>query len=140
MRRRSRASGETAKTRRGKTVKRRNAPKAVRRRSSSAAGLSDRVAVFKRERDEALEQLSAASKVLNVISSSPGDLKPVFEAILENAVRICDAKFGVLFRYDNETFEAVAHFGVPPAFAEFHRQQGAFQPTAGTPLDRLSRT
>ena len=140
MRRRSKASGEPVKTRRRKILKRRKAAKAVFRRSSSATSQETKFALLARERDEALEQLSAASEVLKVISSSAGDLKPVFAAILENAVRICDAKFGVLFRYDNESFDAVAHFGVPPAFAEFHRNEGAFRPASGTPLDRLLRT
>ena len=89
---------------------------------------------------EALEQQTATSEVLKVISSSPGDLQPVFAIMLENAVRICDAKFGTLSRYDNETFAPVAHYGEPPALAEFHRRQGSFRPDAGTPLDRLLRT
>ena len=93
-----------------------------------------------RERDEALEQLAATSEVLQVISSSPGKLEPVFEAMLANAVRICDAKFGTLYRYDNEAFDPVALFGVTPELAEFHRQHGSFQPPAGTGLDRLLRT
>ena len=94
---------------------------------------------------ESLEQQTATSEVLSVISSSPGELEPVFQAMLENAVRICDAKFGVLWRYDNEAFHPGALFGVPPALAEFVQQQGSFQPAAGTtlagtPLGRLLRT
>jgi GAF domain-containing protein len=93
-----------------------------------------------RELSESLEQQTATSEVLGVISSSPGELEPVFQAMLENAVRICDAKFGVLFQYDNEMFDPVGLFGVPTAHAEFLRQRGAYQPPAGTILDRLLRT
>jgi GAF domain-containing protein len=75
-----------------------------------------------------------------VISSSPGELEPVFQAMLQNAVRICDAKFGVLFRYENETVDPVARFGLPPAFADFLEQRGPFQPTAGTGLHRVLQT
>ena len=89
---------------------------------------------------ESLEQQTATSEVLQVISSSPGELEVVFQAMLENAVQICDAKFGTLFRYDNETFDPVAEFGLPSAYAEFHRHQGSFQPPAGTPLGRVVRT
>ena len=89
---------------------------------------------------EALEQQTATSEVLSTISSSPGELDPVFQTMLENAVRICDAKFGMLYRYDNETFDPVALFGVPPAHAEFVEQRGSFQPPAGTGLDHLVRT
>jgi len=140
MRRRSRAGGEPPKTRRRKTVKRRNAAKTLVRRSSSAVSQEAQVVLLTRERDEALEQLSAASEVLNVISSSPGDLKPVFEAILENAVRICGAKFGILHRYDNEAFRPGALFGLPPALADFLGQRGSFRPPAGGGLDRMWRT
>ena len=89
---------------------------------------------------ESLEQQTATSKVLSVISSSPGELEPVFQVMLENAVRICEAKFGVLFQYDNEMFDPVGLFGVPTTHAEFLRQRGAFQPPAGTILDRLLGT
>ena len=148
MRRRSRAGGEPVKARHHKTVtlKRRNAQKAAVDRSPPA-GHETEVARLTRERDQALEQLSealeqqtATSEVLRVISSSPGKLGPVFQALLEKAVRICDAKFGILFRYDTETFEAVAQFGVPQALTEFLRQRGSFQPPTESPLDRLSRT
>ncbi len=89
---------------------------------------------------ELLERQTATSEVLRVISSSPGELEPVFQAMLANAVRICDAKFGMLYRYDNEAFDPVALFGVPPAHAEFLQRRGSFQPPAGTGLDRLVRT
>ena len=89
---------------------------------------------------EALDQQTATSEVLGVISSSPGELEPVFQSMLENAVRICDAKFGVLFRYDNEFFDPAAMFGVPPTHAEHLLQRGRFQTEAGSSLDRLVRT
>ena len=142
MRRRSRAGGEPVKTRRRKTVtlKRRNAVKAAVRRSSSAADKETKVALFKRERDEALEQLSAASEVLKVISSSPGDLKPVFDTILENATRICEAKFGILCSYDGNLFKYAAARNAPPTFLDYLLQRGSFPPRPGTALDRLLKT
>ncbi len=92
------------------------------------------------ELSEALEQQTAASEVLRVISSSSGELDPVFQAMLENATRICEAKFGVLFRYDGGgKFHAAASLGVPPAYAESLRQRGSFQPEAGS-LHRLLQT
>jgi GAF domain-containing protein len=89
---------------------------------------------------EALDQQTATSEVLKVISSSPGELEPVFQVVLENATRICEAKFGVLFRYENGAFYAAAMLNAPQAFVEFHRQRGSFTPPAGTPLDRLLST
>src|SRR5262245_16536899 len=78
---------------------------------------------------EALEQQTATSEVLQVISSSPGELAPVFEAMLANATRICEAKFGVLWTYDGERFHAIALHGVPQAFTEF--VQNPMQPVSG---------
>jgi GAF domain-containing protein len=89
---------------------------------------------------QSLEQQTATADVLRVISSSPGELGPVFQAMLQNAVRICDAKFGVLFRYENETVDPVARFGLPPVLADFLEQRGPFQPTAGTGLHRVLQT
>ena len=143
MRRRSRAGGEPAKTRRRQTVtlKRPNAPKAIRRRSSIAVSQEKTVTRLTRELNEALERQTATSEVLRVISNTPGELETVFQATLANAVRICNAKFGTLFRIDNETFDPVALFGVPPALAEFlQRQRGSLQPPSGTGLDRMWRT
>ena len=118
---------------------RRNAPKAVRRRGPAAAGLNKKVALLKRERDEALEQQAATAEVLRVISSSPGELGPVFEAMLANAVRICEANFGVLFRFNGDAAAAAAMFGVPPAFAEFW-QRGPQRPGRQTALGRVLET
>ena len=67
---------------------------------------------------EALEQQTATSEVLRVISSFPGDLEPVFEAVLANATRICEAKCGNLFLYDGDTFRTGALYGAPPGWAE----------------------
>ena len=89
---------------------------------------------------ESLEQQTATSEVLSVISSSPGELEAVFDAMLSNAVRICDAKFGVLYRYDNGAFDAVAMFGATPKHVDHLQQRGRFQLMAGTTLDCLLRT
>jgi len=139
MRRHSRAGGDSIKTRRRKTVtpKRRNAPKVAHHRESSAADLNKKVALFKRERDEALEQQKATAEVLRVISSSPGELDPVFNTILKNGTRICEAKFGILWLCEGEEFRAVALHGVPPEFAETRRRQPVIRPTPGHTLNRM---
>jgi GAF domain len=77
---------------------------------------------------ESLQQQTATSEVLRVISSSLGDLELVFQAMLENATRICDAKFGSLFRFDGVAFNWVAGFGTPPAMVDFQKQRGPFLP------------
>src|SRR5262249_50195221 len=80
-----------------------------------------------------------ACEVLRVIYSSPGELGPVFSAVLENATRICEANFGVLFRFNNDFVEATAMLGVPPAFAEL-LQAGPFIADQGSGLGRVART
>jgi class 3 adenylate cyclase/putative methionine-R-sulfoxide reductase with GAF domain/DNA-binding FrmR family transcriptional regulator len=72
---------------------------------------------------EALEQQTATSEVLQVISSSPGDLEPVFAAMLENAARICDANFGNIFRWDGDALHLIATHNTPPSFAEYRKRQ-----------------
>ena len=102
--------------------------------------LFDEVQARTRELGEALEQQTATAEVLSVISSSPGELEPVFRAMLENAVRICDAKFGTLFRYDGEVLQLAAGTGTPPALAEFQRRRGPFRPETGSLHDRVLQT
>jgi signal transduction histidine kinase len=89
---------------------------------------------------ESLEQQTATSEVLGVISSSPGDLAPVFQTMLENAVRVCEAKFGTLFRYDGKALHLAAQTGTPPKLVEFQRQRGSFRPEPGSLQDRVLQT
>jgi hypothetical protein len=117
MRRRDKAGGKPVKTRRRKTSTCRDASKALRRHNPSAVGEETKVARLTRELHEALEQQTATSEVLKVISSSPGELKPVFESMLENAVRICEASFGNLLLYENDVFRDVALHNAPEAWA-----------------------
>ena len=94
---------------------------------------------------ESLDQQTATSDVLHVISSSPGDLKSVFDAILENATRICQANFGILNFYEAGGLRMGAMHNVPCAFADWHAhwlqsQRGPYQPIPGSPPDRVIKT
>ena len=86
------------------------------------AELQRQLAACRAERDEALAQQAAAAEILQLINGSPGDLAPVFEAILERAMRLCGAAFGGLMTYDGEFLHAVADRGLPLDMAEFLRQ------------------
>ena len=138
--RRSKATGRLAKTRRRKAVAREGRTATANRRGASASDQQSENARLIRERDEALAQLSATSEVLRIISSSPGELEPVFEAILANATRICEAKFGCLYLFDGERLDLGAEVGTPPEYAEFQKRRGPFQPTPGGHLERIVRT
>ena len=125
MKRRSRAGSKPAKARRHRAVKPkgRSAPKAMPRRGSAPAGRDTEVARLTRERDEALGQQAATADVLQIISSSPGNLDTVLETILANATRLCEANFGVLLLYESAQFRVAAAHNPPPAFAELRRRQ-----------------
>src|SRR5262249_52629828 len=115
MRRRSRAGSKLANARSRKaTLKRRNAPKAVRRRGFSAADKEAKVALFKRERDEAQQQQAATAEVLKVISRSTFDLQAVFKTIIANAVRLCHAHMGAVHLFDGKLVDIVAFHNFPP--------------------------
>ena len=124
MKRHSKAGGNTAKLERRKATKpkRTNPPKVAPKHRSAATDRETVIARLTRERDEALEREQASADVLRVISTSPGDLAPVFIAILDNALRLCEAAFGVLWTYDGDRYYAAAVHGAPPAFVEFLRE------------------
>src|SRR5262249_40543150 len=91
------------------------------------------------ELSEALEQQTATSEVLQVVSRSPGDLEPVFATMLEKAVRICDAKFGNVYRWDGYALQLAAVHNTPPAFAEARRRV-AFRSDQKNPMGRMIET
>ena len=140
MKKPSRAGGKPANVRRRSALKPkgRSAPKAMPRRGSVPADQDTEVARLTRERDEALEQQTATSEVLQTISNSPGDLEPVFAAMLEKAVRICDADFGNIFRWDGDALHIVATHNTPPALAEARRLP--FRPDPKMPTGRMLST
>ena len=92
-----------------------------------------------RELSESLEQQTATSEVLKVISSSPGDLQPVFAAMLEKAARICDATFGNISSWDGDAFHILATHNTPPGYAEA-RKRILNRPVPNTPMGRLVAT
>ncbi len=109
------------------------------RLEESYAGLEDKVELRTHELSESLAQQTATSEVLQVISSSPGELEPVFEAMLTNAVRICEAGFGTLWLYDGTAFRAGAQHNTPKEFEEFW-ERGPHPPTAESALGRVANT
>src|SRR5262245_4625471 len=121
-------SGQASKGQRAARPKARKAP------TASNADLQEQLDTRTRELDEALERQTATSEVLRVISSSPSDLKPVFETILANATRLCGAKFGLVNLSDGDVLRIAAVYNVPPALAamqnvpfQLHPQSGQFQ-------------
>ena len=138
MKWRSRAGGEPIKRRRPKRPKpaRHNAPKIEIRSKASPVADEKEGARFARERDEAVEQQTATSEVLRVISASPGELELVFQAMLERAVRLCESKFGNIYRWDGEALHILASHNTPPAFADAVRRS-PYRPYPHSPIGRM---
>ena len=142
MRQRGTVSRKPAKTQHRKPTrpKRSNAPTTARQGSPSVADLQEKLDTRTRQLNEAIERENATAEVLRIVSSSPSDLQPVFDAILGNATRLCEAKFGVLSLAEGDTLRVVALHGAPPAYAEERRRQPLIRPDPETLLGRAMRT
>ncbi len=124
---------------RGRRAAPRRATRAPAKKKASPAK-SNSVARLQRELNEAREQQIATARILQIIANSPGELEPVFQVMLENATRICEAKFGTLFRVDGDTLHLAAHFGTPPELVEAQRRRGSYRPHPDSQLGRVLRT
>ena len=89
---------------------------------------------------ESLDQQTATSEVLRIVSSSLGELQPVFQAMLENATRLCEAKFGIMNLCENDAFRVAAIYGAPPAYVEARRREPVVRQGPLTPLARVVAT
>lgn len=149
MKRRVPTAGKTGGALRGKAAKaeRLTAPAVTHRSRSSDTDLveqldrpSPELAEARRQLTEALEQQTATSEVFKVISSSPGDLEPVFNTILQNAVRICEAKFGDLWLADGDAFRLAATHNAPLAYLEERGRNPLHRPPPDSPLGRAAES
>ena len=122
--------------RRGRSAAKRRRPHPVPNRPSREDTVVARLA---RELRETTEQHTATSEILRVISSSPSDLQPVFQAMLKNAVRLCDAKFGNIYRWDGNSLHLVATQNVPASFVQA-RGRSPLRPSLQTPTGRMIAT
>ena len=143
MRRRSKAGGKPVKTRGRKAAKPkpRDALKVASRRSSATSQETE-VVRLTRELNEAREQQTATSEVLKIISSSPGELQPVFDALLANATRLCEASYGTLWLHENDGQMRMAalHGHLPGAFRGKWRVGTLFRPSPSVPTARVFDT
>ena len=106
----------------------------------SGTAVEAELAQARRELSEALARQAATDEVLRVIASSPGELQPVFEAILANATRICQASFGNMALCEGDGFRRVAMHNPPPAMADERQQHALIPRAAAAALDRAVRT
>ena len=129
MRRPNKPVGKAVKTQRRRTIRSRTTAKIAHHRKSSSVDAAERIALLEHKLNEALEQQAATSEVLKVISSSPGELNRVFNAMLENATRICDANYGAMWLLEGDTFRNAGFQGdLPPAYIELWRGGMAVRP------------
>jgi GAF domain-containing protein len=139
MKRRNRAASKPAKSR-GHQASGQKPHKAPLTRRVSAADSQEQIDSLKRERDEALEREAATAKVLRVISSSPGELDPVFKEMLEKATQICGASFGTLLLFEGNAFRRVAAHNAPHEYLQFANREPIIRLDRAPVLDRLTKT
>jgi signal transduction histidine kinase len=132
-------SGKPATKRHGSTKpKRSNAPTAPRRDGPSIGDLQEKLDARTRQLNEAIERENATAEVLRIISRSPSDLQPVFDTILANATRLCEATHGHVWRFDGEQLHAVAVRG-DERFVKWLQRHNPIRPIAGSAADRIVR-
>ena len=107
---------------------------------ASSTDLEQKVSFLTHELKQALEQQSATSEVLRAINTSHGELEPVFQAMLANAVRICEAQFGTLYLCEGDGFRAVSMHNAPPGYAKARAQGSLIHPHRDTSLWRAANT
>src|SRR5262249_22660038 len=110
------------------------------RLQESYADLENKVESRTAELSETLQHQTATSEVLQVISRSPGELDPVFQAILANATRICEAQFGLFVLYEDGGFRCASTYNLPAAFAETFLRNPVIKPPPTDPLGRVIQT
>jgi len=140
MRRRSTTGGKPVRSRPDKAETRKRRDGHRRRRASSGGDLEAKVTRLTRELSEAHEQQAATAEVLKLISNAGGDPKPVFDAILENATRICEATFGSMLLRESEGYRRVALYNAPARFAEFSKKAPILRRGLAPSVDRVFDT
>jgi GAF domain-containing protein len=142
MKRRSKVGGGRAKAHGRNTVKvtHRNASQPATNSAASGASQHRKIDQLERELNDALSRETATSDVFKIISSSPGELERVFQSVLENATRLCEAKLGILHLYENGAFRYVASRGAPPAYVKLRQREPAFEPFPEHPLGQIAAT
>ena len=120
MRRRDKTGGKAVKRQHRQTVRRRNTAKVARRRKPYAADANEKIALVEHKLNEVLEQQTAMSEILGVISNSPTDLAPVFDAILSNATQLCEGNLAALWRYDGKVLIGAAQYNASAEFVDYY--------------------